>query len=507
MNKKQLDKELFGRRINDDFSNIEELEEFFKVLKFEDNISEGYTKIKTLNTKMFEEHEINAMIKNIYGKGKRFNDTFLNTHGNGNIFFSINSFNTDMVGRKYDYSSLKNGRTVRYLSNKVENTSTFNCIVMDIDFKNENEYLKYKTDEELVQIIRNIKEPTYIIKSGHGCHIYYNIYNYKLNDTSRLEFSKDINSYKFCCKTIDKKFRLNNVYPDEAVTGRIEKIMRIPFTYNTKDIDNPKRTYILYKNLDIKMDLKQFYFKCKKVNKEAVSPNKKITTIKNTGYKVVSSNAVNYISNKPLPSDLTVPHETYNKRGSNYINYSIFLKNAVDDIKFLVQHKDYKKAGRRNMILFHLVGVLNDYNEQYENDKFDIEGLFEYINEYFKLPDEEVKSLLNRKVRCKTSKRYLFKLMGVNEIDETYMKSLMISEKEKERRRKILIKERNDKNSKKYNAIKSEKAKIKKQEKINYENELVSSLINDNSLREISKITGFSLGKVSNIANRIKAVK
>lgn len=493
MKQNDLNRILFSRRLNDDYSNIGELEEFFRTIK--DN-SEGYTKINSLDSN--NNDEINVVIKNMHYK--KFNDSFINTHGLGNIFFSVNSFNKDMNGRKYEYTYTSNGNRFINVSNKVEQLSTFNCIIMDIDFKHQNEYLKHKSDDELIELIRNVYEPTYIVRSGNGCHIYYNIENYTVDKNLRNEFLKACNSYRFCCGIIANKFVAKNIYPDPAVTGRIEKIIRVPFSYNIKDINNPKRTCIIYKNTEIKYNLKDLFFHFKKNNEKVHITN--ITSIKNKKLNVKQTNkqtnkSTKHINYGTLPSDLTIPYEDYNRRMTKTSNYNIFLNNAIDDIKFLVQHKDY--SGRRNAILFHLVSILNDYNSK--NDKqIDIESLFDYINEYFKLPKQELESLLNRTNTCKTSKEYLFKLMGINKIDETYMKALVISDEEKQRRLQIRIKENNDKN----NAKRSKLNKTKKQEKIERENNLVKPLLNNHSLREIAKLTGFSVCKVQTIINRMK---
>lgn len=481
---------------------LNDLEDFFATIK---GTNDGQYKNETV-IRLFDKYidHNNEEKQMIYETGvkntsyKKLHDIFTKTAGVGNIYFSINSFSTRLKDRNLDYY-----KTAKYtrLSNTKEHLATLNCIVMDIDLK-DNPSLECLSFDSIVSIFKQIKEPTFVIFSGNGYHIYYNLENIEINYYNRNNFEQIVESYQTCCKSIAKKFKMNNINVDPSVVGDVSRILRIPYSYNAKDIYNLKLATIIYKNTDAISKLSELVAKCNRFNKHLEDNN--VIEIKTPEI----TDGLRKIEFGELESADLLPSDTYPIRNTSYTNFSLFLRNVITDIKFLVKHKDYE--GRRYAILFHLATVIEKHNFYCSSNSswfpIDKAQVINDINEYFNLSKREINNILKSNSMCSTSKEYLHDLLGVNQIDETYMRAIFISEEEVERR-KQLQKERKTKNCKKYNDInnakRSELSKSKKQEKIEYENNLVKPLLNNHSLREISKLTGFSLGKIQTIVKRI----
>lgn len=101
----------------------------------------------------------------------------------------------------------------------------FNFVFVDMDLKDGT----YATKQDFLQVIFSSGiEPTSVIDSGNGVHVYWAVTDL------------DAMSYLKLQRRLMRKFNT-----DEAV-GQIFQLMRVPGSLNTKDQSNPKRCEILY---------------------------------------------------------------------------------------------------------------------------------------------------------------------------------------------------------------------------------------------------------------------
>lgn len=490
--KNKIEKYMVTRKINAD-NNKEEIIRFFKTLKDNNHYTIIWSKKIDEND---GEYNSQLTIKN--RRYKKVNEDFNHLSNTMATFFSINSFNTQ-ADRNYVWHNGKNNSFKNIQRNK-ECLHSFDTVVFDFD------HIEID-DETFMNKIYNIKVPTFIIKSGHGYHVYYKLTNGYLTDCNTEKLEKKIRDYKNVCKVLHQQFVNNGLNPDPMVTGDVCRVMRVPTSYNVKDINNPIQTQIIF-SMDISYDFVQLIKECKQLNKklkvyEEEEKEDETTETKITRKQINNESCV-------LPSYITVPNTNYPRRYTQKTNYNIFLNQVLRDICWLTTNKDY--TGQRQNLLFFTASLINSHNIHTNFDQIDLSTYVNLIGNNMGLDKEEIDNILKQMEKndnyIVATRETLYKKFGLNNIDETYMEAIVITEQELNRRKEIRIKENNKKNNQKYNKTnnqkRSEKNKLNKVEKQRMEEDLVEPLMNNNSLRSIAQQTGFSVNKVQNIINRIK---
>lgn len=508
-NKELLDVLNNNRQKND---NKNEVIEFFEVMKNNND----YTFIWDSNNRdKVDEEKIYKGIKN--RKHGKLNVLFGEMCGTTNLLFSVNSFNNN-VNRAVE----KNGN-IKQMSRKMECLANIDCYYLDIDFK-DNEWLREKNDDEIVNMICSIKEPTFIIHSGGGLHVYYKLTNGHVGYQTAKEIEKTIADYKKGIKTIHCIFKQNNIVCDNNATD-VSRVLRVPYTINSK---HDKYTRILYKYTQQSEDYGEWINWCKKYVKDngIALNNKKLNKANGQAKKRKE------IEYDILPTNIDTANTSYPHRESMRMNYDIYVRSILTDLDWLTQHKDY--TGRRENILYLIYSLIKTHNNasttissvnnntsgevSWQNMTFTCTKNWDNINEVYwlnklgeqmGLSEQEINNILKQKVRhIKITREKLCEIFGINEIDETYMLVCWCSAKEGERRYKVRYTENNKINNAKYNPINNAKnkeiRKANKNAKIENENNIVKELIAKGlNNKQISIQTGYSLSKVKRIKNRL----
>ena len=501
-------RKVIDRSISDELKNqdITELLCFLCYFKCGAGYEDSYTIFRALPRRKFcNDKTLSVEVNNI-----SYDKNVYDMYGIDTFYFTINSFMKKYSNKK----RIVGDREVSFkeATNSLRNLRTINCISFDIDFKDCNVLIeRFNGDTEIImdyilQTVNSILPVNAVVFSGNGCHLYYNINNEVIPQEIK-EKKQKVLKYKNLCKTIANEFAKEDIICDNHVTGDLSRILRLPYSYNTKT-DNYRQSFIYYKNYcepyDIRDLLKEFNVKSD-VNvqdlvnvgvKNGQSHNKKINN--GGGHFSVIDNG--YTTKNTDESLYT--------RQTKTKNYSQTVANRLEDIKkFVAIKKDY--AGRRNTLLSMMAIMLNDANEKEKSKNgdnafiYDVEREIDIINSYFSVPleEKEVKSIKEnyQKYKYKTTNVYWTKLLGLTEIDMTYSKEI-IDKKEAERRRKITVRRKNKKQYEKRKEI----TLNKKQEKINNENALVAELINQGKTnKEIAGELGCSVRKVQMIKSRI----
>ena len=508
-------RKIIDRSISDELKNedITELLCFLCYFKCGAGYEDSYTIFRALPRRKFcNDKTLSVEVNNI-----SYDKNVYNMYGIDTFYFSINSFM-----KKYsDKKRIFRDKEVHFkeATNSLRNLRTINCITFDIDFKDCNALVeRFNGDAEtimdyILQTVNSILPVNAIVFSGSGVHLYYNLNNEVISQEIN-EKKQKILKYKSLCKTIADKFAKYDIICDSHVTGDVCRILRIPYSYNTKT-DYYRQSYIYYKNYcepyDIRDLLKEFNIK-NNVNVQDLtsksnnndSSNKKIN---HGGYFTVIENGY------------TTPNtdESLYTRRTQTKNYAQTVANRLEDIKkFVAIKKEYN--GRRTTILSMTAIMLNDVNKKeklHNGDNafiYNVEREIDAINGNFSLPlsDKEVDKIKNNynKYEYKTTNVYWAELLGLTEIDMTYSKEI-IDKKEAERRKVITVRRRNKKYYEKNVRDKNkEKTLNKKQEKTENENALVSELINQGKTnKEIADELGCSVRKVQRIKSRINKIR
>lgn len=494
-------KELLGvlnnnRQKND---NKNEVIEFFEVMKNNND----YTFIWDSNNRdKVDEEKIYKGIKN--RKHGKLNVLFGEMCGTTNLLFSVNSFNSN-VNRAVE----KNGN-IKQMSRKMECLANIDCYYLDIDFK-DNEWLREKDDNEIVNMICSIKRPTFIIHSGGGLHVYFKLKNGYVGDQTAKEIEKTIADYKKGIKTIHYIFKQNNIICDNNATD-VSRVLRVPYTINSK---HDKYTRILYKYTQQSEDYYEWINWCKKYIKDnGITLNNKKN--KANG-QAKEKKEIEY---DILPTDIDIPNASYPHREAAYTNFDIYVRSILTDLDWLTKHKDY--TGRRENILYLIYSLIKTHNNasttisnvnnnasgevSWQNMTFTYTKNWDNINEVYwlnklgeqmGLSEQEINNILKQKVRhIKITREKLCEILGINAIDETYMLVCWCSTKEGERRYKVRYTENN--------TVEKEIRKTNKNAKIENENNIVKELIAKGlNNTQISVQTGYSLSKVKRIKKRL----
>ena len=509
---KKLKKISHKRKVNDknisyELKNeyITELLCFLCYFKNGKGYEDSYTIFRALPRRRFcNDRVLSVEVNNI-----SYDKNVHNMYGIDTFYFSVNSFMKKYSNKKRIFRNKE--VSFKEATNSLRNLRTINCIAFDIDFKECTVLAEiFDGDTEtimdyILQTVNSILPVNAVVFSGNGCHIYFNINNEVIPQEIK-EKKEKILKYKSLCKTIANEFAKYDIICDSHVTGDVCRILRLPYSYNTKT-DYYRQSFIYYKNYcepyDIRDLLKEFNVK-NNINvkdlinvgvKNGQSHNNKIN---NDGHFTVIDNGYT----TPNTDDSLYTRKTKTK------NYLQTVANRLEDIKnFVSLKKNYE--GRRNTLLSMTAIMLNDANEKEKSRNgdnafiYDIEKEIDTINSYFSVPlsEKEVKSIKEnyQKYKYKTTNVYWSKLLGLTEIDMTYSKEI-IDKKEAKRRRKITV----NRNNKKQYEKNKEITLNKKQEKIKKENELVSELINQGkNNKEISDELGYSVRKIQMIKARI----
>ena len=516
---KKLEKISYERKINDRYISNElkneyvtELLCFLCYFKCGEGYEDSYTIFRALPRRRFcNDKTLSVEVNNI-----SYNKNVYNMYGIDTFYFSVNSFMKKYSDKKRIFRDKE--VSFKEATNSLRNLRSINCITFDVDFK-ECKALTERFNgyaeiimEYILNTVNSILPVNAIIFSGNGCHLYFNINN-EVIPQEISEKKIKILKYKSLCKVIANEFAKYDIICDSHVTGDVCRILRVPYSYNTKT-DNYRQSFIYYKNYcepyDIRYLLKKFNVKNNinikdLINKNNYNSNNEEKNNNNIGFSVINNG-------------YTVPNtnEDLYTRCTQTKNYLQTVSNRLEDIKkFVSLKKDYES--RRTTILSMTAIMLNDANEKEKSHNgnnafiYDIEREIDTINSYFSIPlsDKEIDKIKNNysKHEYKTTNVYWAELLGLTSIDMTYSKEI-INKTEAERRRKITVKRNNQKYYEKNKENISKKNKEitlnKKQEKIKNENTLVAELINQGKTnKEIAEELGYSVRKVQMIKARI----
>ena len=519
---KKLKKISFRRKINDknisdELKNedITELLHFLCYFKCGAGYEDSYTIFRALPRRRFcNDRVLSVEVNNI-----SYDKNVHNMYGIDTFYFSVNSFMKKYSNKKRIFRNKE--VSFKEATNSLENLRTINCITFDIDFKDCNVLAEiFDGDTEtimnyILQTVNSILPVNAIVFSGGGCHLYFNINNEVIPQETK-EKQQKILKYKSLCKTIANEFAKYDIICDSHVTGDVCRILRLPYTYNTKT-DNYKQSHIYYKNYcepyDIRYLLKKFNVKNNINIKDLISENNnsssnnKETNNNNTIFSVINNGYTTPNTDESL--------YTRNTRTKNYLQT---VANRLEDIKnFIALKKEYE--GRRNTLLSMMAIMLNDANEKEKSRNgdnafiYDVEKEIDTINSFFSTPltEKEVKSIKENykkyKFKYKTTNVYWSKLLGLTEIDMTYSKEI-IDKKEAKRRKKITVginnKKYYEKNKENISNKNKEITLNNKQEKIKNEDKIVAELIDKGKTnKEIAEKLGCSVRKIQRIKSRI----
>lgn len=104
---------------------------------------------------------------------------------------------------------------------------TFEYVFVDMDLKDKT----YESKEAFLSVIADFSlEPTRVVDSGNGVHVFWRI--------------KDLDSMNY----LKLQRRLLTFFKTDEAVGQIYQLMRLPGTINTKDPENPKLCETLYES-------------------------------------------------------------------------------------------------------------------------------------------------------------------------------------------------------------------------------------------------------------------
>ena len=489
---------IIDKNINDELKNehITELLNFLCYFKRGAGYEDSYTIFRALPRRKFcNDKPLSVEVNNI-----SYDKNVYNIYGIDTFFFSINSFI-----KKYNNKE-------KYLkaTNSLENLSVINCITFDIDFFKDCNVLVERFDGDaeiimdyIISTVNSILPVNAVVFSGNGCHLYFNINN-EIIPQQTNEKEEKVLEYENLCETIANEFANYDIICDSHVTGDVLRILRLPYSYNTKT-DNYKQSFIYYKNYcepyDIRYLLERFNVKSDVTVQDLTSKSNN----NNSSNKKINHNGHFQVIN----NGYTVPNtdESLYTRSTQTKNYAQTVANRLKDIKkFTALKKDYE--GRRNTLLSMTAIMLNDVNENGDNAFiYNVEREIDIINGNCSVPldEKEMNSIKKNysKYVYKTTNAYWAKILGLTPIDMTYSKEI-IDEAEAKRRKKITEKRRNKKYYDKNKNKKKQMTSKKKQRKIENENKLVAELISQGKTnKEIADELGCSVSKIKRIKSRI----
>ena len=532
------------RKITNNKDDALSIKLFFETLK-SGEISEElgkitYTKLVALSRPMLkDDYVLNTQLKN--------NNVSMNKYtqisGLDTFFFTLNSF-------RYMYRTekdKKNNFTDNYtqLNKSYRNLTVLNCIGLDID----NTTL---TLDEVKEAVNSILPCTFIVKSGHGFHIYWNIKNVSMLLPEK-EKEERLICYKKVCKYLDNELMKKGIICDHCVTGDTQRILRMPTSYNTKNGDCIQ-TKIVYSDPSVVYRLQSLYkmFNCSNVDinyklKVSIKQLKKVKVSKKIE-KIVLNKDINISTSKSkrknkkvllpedkeydvLPSGFNEPNPDLYIRPTQRLYYDQIYEDRIYDIKnFVGNKKNY--TGRRYKLLQYVIMLTcqqNFFLQVRGKQLIDTKQLVLEINSLFSEPvcDENISKLFDyiqtvedniyknfnsKEDFCSNEEYVIYKIsndkladiLGLTPTDMTYSRQIMTSE-EIARRKELRVKYHNTKNNPKNNAKRSKLAKENKELKIKDENDKVAFLLKQNlPVAKIAEELKYSVSKVKRIIKRIK---
>lgn len=532
------------RKITNNKDDALSIRLFFETLK-SGEISEElgkitYTKLVALSRPMLkDDYVLNTQLKN--------NNVSMNKYtqisGLDTFFFTLNSF-------RYMYRTekdKKNNFTDNYtqLNKSYRNLTVLNCIGLDID----NTTL---TLDEVKEAVNSILPCTFIVKSGHGFHIYWNIKNVSMLLPEK-EKEERLICYKKVCKYLDNELMKKGIICDHCVTGDTQRILRMPTSYNTKNGDCIQ-TKIVYSDPSVVYRLQSLYkmFNCSNVDinyklKVSIKQLKKVKVSKKIE-KIVLNKDINISSSKSkrknkkvllpedkeydvLPSGFNEPNPDLYIRPTQRLYYDQIYEDRIYDIKnFVGNKKNY--TGRRYKLLQYVIMLTcqqNFFLQVRGKQLIDTKQLVLEINSLFSEPvcDENISKLFDyiqtvedniyknfnsKEDFCSNEEYVIYKIsndkladiLGLTPTDMTYSRQIMTSE-EIARRKELRVKYHNTKNNPINNAKRSKLAKENKELKIKDENDKVAFLLKQNlPVAKIAEELKYSVSKVKRIIKRIK---
>lgn len=474
--------------INTTQEDINDLMQFLLTIKSGDE--KNYTIFRALNRPSLEEDlPVTIAIQN-----KSINGNFDELANLDTFYFSINSFKK-YISRDKEYNIKGKSFNPLEVRNREANLNMINCIAMDIDFKDNEDFV---TIEYVKEITEKVLQPTFIISSGNGCHLYWNLYNlsFECSDDEKI---RRITSYKELCKNISSELKKYDIKCDPAVVGDTSRILRLPTSYNTKN-GELKRTCIYYSDPSIIYKFRELKEQFK-VNEEKVEQAVEVAKVQRQA--VVRKYGI-------INNGFTTPKKELNKKRETQCKYTKqMIENRLKDIKMFVEVKKHYE-GRRNNLLF-LTYAMLVYNNEAGYTDFDCEKEINEINQLFYEPvkKKEIDNIIKYKETLldnislgnvyETTNQTWVDYLGLTDIDQTYSLEIM-SAKEVERRAPLLRKRFNEEKCKKESNIR----KDNKENKIQQENYEVNMLVKKGlNVRQISDFLDYSKSKVKIILKRI----
>ena len=429
-------------------------------------------------------------------------------------YFSLNTFR-----KMYKSDGTSNYKVVQ---RSLRNLTVLNCIALDVDMDENKGVEKDEMFCNILEATQEILPCTCIVDSGNGFHIYWNIENVYLYTNK----DKKIMTYKAVANYLANELEKRNIHCDKKVTGDTQRILRIPFSFNTKHCEC-KKCIIDYSDYSIKYDLLELR---KKLNLNFESKKVKINNIsklKKFEFKIDKPKVKHNIKRSDkeydtIPSGFELYNDFYPKRNCNRIYFYQVTIDRIEDIKMFIKAKDTENGyynGRRYEIMMLVVSMIARNNFECEEHSLEPKSILLDINECFteKLSNERINDLLRLYEYCMKDLYYLYKkniellngtkerrytvtnehlvnILGLTPTDMSYSRIIM-NENEKKRRKSLRLE-----NGKQLRA--SNKAL-----KIQKENDEVDALLKQNLTvaKIIETLSGkYSASKVKRIIKRIK---
>ena len=429
-------------------------------------------------------------------------------------YFSLNTFR-----KMYKSDGTSNYKVVQ---RSLRNLTVLNCIALDVDMDENKGIEKDEMFCNILEATQEILPCTCIVDSGNGFHIYWNIENVYLYTNK----DKKIMTYKAIANYLANELEKRNIHCDKKVTGDTQRILRIPFSFNTKHCEC-KKCIIDYSDYSIKYDLLELR---KKLNLNFESKKVKINNInelKKIEFKIDKPKVKHNIKRSDkeydtIPSGFELYNDFYPKRNCNRIYFYQVTIDRIEDIKMFIKAKDTENGyynGRRYEIMMLVVSMIARNNFECEEHSLEPKSILLDINECFteKLSNERINDLLRLYEYCMKDLCYLYKkniellngtkerrytvtnehlvnILGLTPTDMSYSRIIM-NENEKKRRKSLRLE-----NGKQLRA--SNKAL-----KIQKENDEVDALLKQNLTvaKIIETLSGkYSASKVKRIIKRIK---
>ncbi len=225
---------------------------------------------------------------------------------------------SDIVQHNKDYNAFFYPNKVRkdfvpltpYSSVTAEDICKIHYLFIDMDFKD----ACYKTTEDFLTVVNKFNlKPTMIVFSGRGVHVYWRV--------------KDVAVYEF--KSLQQRLAL--FFKTDSKTCDPGRVLRLPYTYNIKDLNDKKLCKILEYNNDLVYRKKDF---------DALLPKQK----KGRPRKAVAIDGVDYTPSE-LPVSFINIKRVFTRVGELFRSKSGIGWNKRTGLKNTRSDNDYQLAG------------------------------------------------------------------------------------------------------------------------------------------------------------------